>query len=158
VKGTSSAQLTTKLLKFVKQYVRNLPEIASLHPEIKQSVVDYMQSLNEGQNVNLDEVIYAAKAKVHPTQAHFLDELKPYLNSDECQIPEEFALSRQALRSHIRIRAKKANWGLWFETGIVGTADSELLYDVTQKRLTLTDLPPDTIASIEEALRARGQL
>lgn len=158
VKGTSSSQLTTKLLKSVKQYVRDLPEIAGAHTEIKQGVVDYMQSLGEGQNVKLDEVVYAAKAKVHPTQAQILDGLKQFLNSDQCQIPDEFPLSRQALKPHIRINAKKSNWGLWFETGIVGTADSEFLYDVVQKRLTLTDLPPDTVGSIEAALRARGQL
>lgn len=158
VKGTSSSQLTTKLLRFVKQYVRDQPEIADLQPEIKQSVLDYMQSLGEGQSVRLDEVVHAAKAKVHPTQAQLLDGLKPFLNSEQCQIPDEFSLSRQALKAHIRINAKKQNWGLWFETGVVGVADSELLYDATQKRLTLTDLPPDTIESIEAALRARGQL
>jgi nucleoid-associated protein len=158
VKGTSSSQLTTKLLKFVKQFVRDVPEIASAHPEIKQGVVDYMQSLSEGQNVRLNEVVHAAKAKVHPTQADLLDGLKPFLNSEQCQIPDEFSLSRQALKPHIRINAKKQNWALWFETGIVGTANSELLYDAAHQTLTLTDLPPETIGSIEAALRARGQL
>lgn len=158
VKGTSSSQLTTKLLRSVKQYVRNLPDIAGAHTEIKQGVVDYMQSLEQGQNVKLDEVVHAAKAKVHPTQAQQLDGLKQFLNSEQCQIPDEFPLSRQALKPHIRINARRPNWGLWFETGIVGIADSELLYDANQKRLTLTDLPSDTIGSIEAALRARGQL
>lgn len=158
VKGTSSSQLTTKLLRFVKQFVRNVPEIADSHAEIKQGVVDYMQSLDSSQVVKLDEVVQAAKAKVHPTFAQHLDPLKVFLNSDECQIPEEFSLSRQALRPHIRINAKKANWGLWFETGIVGTSNSELLYDAARKSLMLTDLPPETVESIEAALRARGQL
>lgn len=158
VKGTSSSQLTTKLLRSVKQYVRDLSEIASAHAEIKQGVVDYMQSLAERESVKLDDVVHAAKAKVHPTQAHLLDGLKEFLNSDQCQIPDEFPLSRQALKPHIRINAKRPNWGLWFETGIVGTADSELLYDVAQKRLTLTNLPLDAISSIEAALHARGQL
>jgi nucleoid-associated protein len=138
--------------------VRDLPEIAGAHAEIKQGVVDYMQSLAERQNVKLDEVVYAAKAKVHPTQAQLLDGLKQFLNSEQCQIPDEFPLSRQALKPHIRINAKRPNWGLWFETGIVGTADAELLYDPERKRLTLTDLPADTIGDIEAALRARGQL
>jgi nucleoid-associated protein len=158
VKGTSSSQLTVKLLKFVKQFVRDVPELANLHPEIKQGVVDYMQSLGESGNVRLDEVVHAAKAKVHATHADLLDGLKPFLNSEQCQIPDEFSLSRQALKPHIRINAKKQSWALWFETGIVGTTNSELLYDPAHQTLTLTDLPPETVTSIEAALRARGQL
>lgn len=158
VKGTSSSQLTKRLLKFVKQYVRDVPEISNAHSEIKQGVVDYMQSLADTQHVKLDEVVHAAKAKVQATHAQHLDGLKEFLNSEQCQIPNEFSLSRQALKPHIRINAKKVNWGLWFETGIVGITNSEFLYDPAQKSLTLTDLPPETIGSIEAALRARGEM
>lgn len=156
VKGTSSQQLTNKLLRSVKQYVRDVPEIAEAYVEIKQGVVDYLQSLPGDHSVRLDEVVHAARAKVAPTQAVHFDKLKEFLNSEACQIPDEFQLSRQALKPHIRINAKKQNWGLWFETGIVGIANAELLYSPAQKTLTLTELPADTIDSIESALRARG--
>lgn len=158
VKGTSSSQLTTKLLKFVKQFVRSSSDIAESHAEIKQGIVDYMQSLDDGQSVKLDEVVQAAKSKIHPTKSHHLDELRHFLNSENCQIPDEFPLSRHALKQHIRISAKKSNWSLWFETGIVGISNSEFLYDSSRKSLMLTNLPPETIVSIESALRARGEL
>ncbi|RUL68721.1 nucleoid-associated protein [Dyella choica] len=158
VKGTSSSQLTNKLLKSVKQYVRDVPEIADTFVEVKQGVVDYLQALPENHPVKLDEVIYAARARVDPIRAAHFNMLKEFLNSEECQIPDEFQLSRQALRAHIRISAKKPNWGLWFETGVVGVTNAELLYDPHQKTLTLTDLPTETVNSVESALRARGQM
>ncbi|CRX70243.1 unnamed protein product [Stenotrophomonas maltophilia] len=108
--------------------------------------------------VRLDEVVQAARAKVAPQLHSEFDDLKSYLNSEAQGIHAEFTLSRAALKAHIRINAKKSNWGLWFETSAVGTQNSELLYSVERKTLTLTSLPTDTVEGIEETLRARGQM
>lgn len=158
-KGTSSSQMTTGLLRSLREFVRSRPAIASAQAEIKQGVVDYMQSLPEENGVvRLDEVIQAAKSKVAPQLHAEFNDLKSYLNSEEHGIQDEFVLSRAALKAHVRINAKKSNWGLWFETSAVGIANSELLYNVDRKTLTLTSLPPGAIESIEETLRARGQM
>ncbi|XBL63935.1 nucleoid-associated protein [Xanthomonas campestris pv. centellae] len=158
VKGTSSSQLTTKLLKFVRQFVRDNDNLRDMHPEIKQGVVDYLQSLPDEKPVLLDEVVQAAKAKVKPQDAVHLDMLKEFLNSEQCQIPDEFTLSREALKAHIRIKAKSSNWSFWFETGSVGTKNTEIIYDPTTKGVTFTKLPDSTIDGVEDALRARGEI
>ncbi|WP_230598266.1 nucleoid-associated protein [Xanthomonas albilineans] len=158
VKGTSSSQLTTKLLKYVKEFVRDNNHLREMHAEIKQGVVDYLQSLTEEKPVVLDEVVQAAKAKVKPQEALHLDTLKEFLNSERCQIPDEFTLSREVLKAHIRIRAKSSNWSFWFETGSVGTKNTEIIYDPETKGVTFTKLPLSTIEGVEDALRARGEL
>lgn len=158
-KGTSSSQMTTGLLRSLREFVRSKPAIASAQTEIKQGVVDYMQSLPEENGVvRLDEVVQAAKSKVAPQLHAEFDDLKSFLNSEAHSIQDEFVLSRTALKAHVRINAKKSNWGLWFETSAVGIANSELLYNVDRKTLTLTSLPPGAIESIEQTLRARGQM
>ncbi|WP_255299210.1 nucleoid-associated protein [Stenotrophomonas maltophilia] len=158
-KGTSSSQMTTGLLRSLRNFVRSRPNISHAQVEIKQGVVDYMQSLPEDMPlVRLDEVVQAARAKVAPQLHSEFDDLKSYLNSEAQGIHAEFTLSRAALKAHIRINAKKSNWGLWFETSAVGTQNSELLYSVERKTLTLTSLPTDTVEGIEETLRARGQM
>jgi len=158
-KGTSSSQMTTGLLRSLREFVRSKPAIASSQAEIKQSVIDYMQSLPEKDGiVRLDEVVQAARSKVAPQLHAEFDDLKSYLNSEEHGIQDEFVLSRAALKTHVRINAKKSNWALWFETSAVGIENSELLYSVDRKTLTLTSLPPGAIESIEQTLRARGQM
>lgn len=158
-KGTSSSQMTTGLLRSLREFVRSKPAIAASQAEIKQGVVDYMQSLPEENGVvRLEEVVQAAKSKVAPQLHAEFDDLKSFLNSEEHGIQDEFVLSRTALKAHVRINAKKSNWGLWFETSAIGIANSELLYNVDRQTLTLTSLPPGAIESIEETLRARGQM
>lgn len=145
-------------MKFVRQFVRDNDNLRDMHPEIKQGVVDYLQSLPDEKPVLLDEVVQAAKAKVKPQDAVHLDMLKEFLNSEQCQIPDEFTLSREALKAHIRIKAKSSNWSFWFETGSVGTKNTEIIYDPTTKGVTFTKLPDSTIDGVEDALRARGEI
>ena len=68
------------------------------------------------------------------------------------------SLSTSAIKSHTRISGKASRWQISFENGALGERDAEIIYDANEKSLKLTQLPPEMIAKVEEALAARAQL
>ncbi|RUL65781.1 nucleoid-associated protein [Dyella dinghuensis] len=157
-RGVSSGRATSSLIKAVKNYVKGQAAIANKASEARQAVIDYLQSLPDHAIVELDHVIRVVQRVVAVDQYELLEGLKLFLNSEEMQIPNEFPVSKTTLKSYIRIAAKADQWNLNFESGALGIADSEIVYDRARHTLTLTRLPPETVRKIEDTLRDRGQL
>jgi nucleoid-associated protein len=157
-KGVSSARATKEVVKGVRSYVKSVEPIAQYASKARQAIIDYMDGLEDGSAVTLDVVIEVVRREIPPDQAQHINGMKAFLNADAHQIPDDFQVSKQALKAYARIVERTDHWNLNFEASALGVREGEILYDQDRHSLTITHLPPRMVRKIEQTLRDRGQL
>jgi nucleoid-associated protein len=156
-KGVSSARATKSVVKAVRAFVKSVAPIAEHASRTRQAVIDYLNTLDDGATVTLDHVVEVVRRQLPVDQAVHLEDLKPFLNSDEHQVPDDFQVSKKALATYARIVERTDHWNLNFEASVLGVQEGEILYDRERRSLTLTQLPQRMVSKIEQTLRDRGQ-
>lgn len=157
-KGVASGRTTKAVVTEIGKYVKSIPEIKEKAPAVRLAVIEYLQAQEDGAMMSLDKVVAVARNAVGVDLEQHVKGLKDRLNGEGVQIPDEFPVSATALRSYTRISGKASRWQISFENGALGKHDSEIIYDTNEKSLKFTQLPPEMIAKVEEALAARAQL
>lgn len=156
-KGVSSARATKSVVRAVRAFVKSVEPIAEHASRARQAVIDYLSNLDDGETVTLDHVIEVVRRQLPVDQAPHLEGMKPFLNSDDHQVPDDFQVNRKALASYARIVERTDHWNLNFEASVLGVQEGEILYDRERQSLTLTQLPQRMVSKIEKTLRDRGQ-
>ncbi|URX63725.1 nucleoid-associated protein [Luteibacter anthropi] len=157
-KGVSSARATKGVVKAVRAYVKSVKAIADHASKARQSIIDYMASLDDGTTVTLDHVVEVVGRQLPVELVQHLDGMKAFLNSDAYQIPDDFQVSKKALKTYARISERTDRWSLNFEASALSVNDGEVIYSREQRSLTIRQLPERMIKKIEQTLRDRDQL
>lgn len=157
-KGVSSARATKGVIKAVRAYVKSTAAIAAHAPRARQAVIDYMDTLPEGSTVTLDNIYNVVSRVIAVDQVQHLTGLKAFLNDEAQQIPEDFQVSKSALKAYARIAAHTDRWNFNFESSALGIDEGEIIYNPDRHTLTITQVPAAMIKKIENTLRDRDQL
>lgn len=159
-KGVASARATRNAMDMVEVFFKTRDPIKHLKVLARESVVRYLQQkIEEGHHATLEGIHAAAASCIQPEQADlvvYVTELKEFLNDEDNQVPEEFAVNEVALNQRIRIKGDSGrHWALQFEKGSLGrTTNSKVCYNSESKQIILSDPTEKMCRAIEAALAA----
>ncbi|MCO8164822.1 nucleoid-associated protein [Pseudomonas sp. 21LCFQ010] len=156
-KGVASGRATKNAIDNVGRFFRDRPALRSLSYKAKEAVTKYLESaLEAGTPARLDSICHAAISLVSPELVEEVEGLKDYLNGERNRVPNEFTVNAKALKEKTRIKGEASNWSLQFDKGALGEDPvSDIFYDSTRKKITLSNLSAEMILLIEKELSAR---
>lgn len=160
-KGVASKRATNNAIDVVAGYFRNDPEIKPFANDAQERVIRYLKGkLETKQKASLEGVAAAAKGAVpaeHADLVAHLDGLIEFLNDESRQVPHEFNVNKSVLDRRTKIKAKSLRWELQFEKGALGiSSNSEIWYERSTGKLTITKLPADLEEEIISELDSRS--
>jgi nucleoid-associated protein len=156
-KGVASGRATKNAIDYVGRFFRNNKELKPFAYKAKEAVVRYLQDrLVDGKPARLDAICHAAIQHVPPDLVDEIAGLKDYLNDEKHRVPEDFTVNAKSLKEKTRIKGEAASWSLQFERGALGKeATSDVYYDESRKKLTLSNMNQELVDLIEKELQAR---
>ena len=156
-KGVASGRATKNAIDYVGRFFRNNRELKPFAYKAKEAVVRYLQDrLVDGKSARLDAICHAAIQHVPPDLVDEIAGLKDYLNDEKHRVPEDFTVNAKSLKEKTRIKGEAASWSLQFERGALGKeATSDVYYDESRKKLTLSNMNQELVDLIEKELQAR---
>lgn len=159
-KGVASRRATNNAIDVIADFFRGEPELRPFALEAQERVTRYLKGkLDTKQKANLVGIFEAAKGAVPPEKAELIElteKLVDVLNNEENQVPEEFTVNKAVLERKTKIKVKAPRWELNFEKGALGeTANSEIWYDSSNKKLVITQISKELLDIIDSELSSR---
>lgn len=156
-KGISSARATSNALSATNRYLKD-NKLGVYAAKAKRELAEFMYSRNIDLPVTLDD-LYFEVAKLIPVEKHkSLENYKTYLNSEEGKVPATFEVNRKTLKPKMRISggSDELGWHVDFDRSKLGSNENaKVFFDLSKKTLTLSQLPEDMIATINEELKIK---
>ncbi|WP_123632347.1 nucleoid-associated protein [Salinisphaera orenii] len=155
-KGISANRGTKAAIKAVRQYALSRPQLKRKASYIRRTLIEYFRELPDNETVTIDMVVHSVRSSLSADEMPEADELGEYLNSDANKVPAEFRVSKKALDSMTRIKAKTDRWQLSFDDSALGYSDAEIVFNRETETVSLTNVPHETVRAIKKSLDSRN--
>ena len=158
-KGVASGRATKNAIDHVSHFFRDNEKLKSSAYDASESVICYLQKqFKDGKPARLDEICHVAIKHISADLLNETAGLKDYLNDESRRVPENFTVHSRSLNEKTKIKGKADNWTLQFERSALGQKpQSEIYYDKSQKKLTLSKMSEKLIKLIEQELKTRNE-
>lgn len=159
--GGAPSRATNTLIQESKRLFR---EDARLRPNRENFVRDLYEYLeykeSSGESVRLSEidqlVLAHVPAELGDEARELVDCFISRLNSEDCEVPTEFPVSRTALNKHTHISGEGNNWKLTFDRGALGDSSAaSVFYDRESDSITISPIPAEMKEKILQELSDR---
>lgn len=160
-RGTAPSRATDTLVKEACNFFKNHNALTEHRIQFKDDLLSYLkQKSDDNLSARLSEIEELARPYMpaeEPGQVDKLaDDFISHLNSEECAVPVEFPVSKQALRKHTHIRCRTDRYDINFERGALGDDDSaQIYYDRDNNCITISNIPDPLAESIRQELDSR---
>lgn len=160
--GTAAAQATRALIIEAKKFFQK-EELRTQKEAFTNSLMEYLQrKIDTEKSVKLSEIEQIARKHIPETLSDRADDIAneflTHLNSEECGVPIEFAVSNNVYKKFTHITGESNSWKMTFDRAALGTdAAADVYYDRATNKLTLRDVPGTMKALIEAELNDRSQ-
>lgn len=153
--GVSSSRATKGVIKGIAKYIQSKPEIKAYADRARELTLEYLLGQKDGQTINIEHVIAAARRSVEPSLEGYFDGLKAFLSDEQNKVPHEFPVNHKALNQWVSIKGSGNGWKISFENRLLGYEGAQIVYNREAQSLTFTQLPASTIEDIETTLDGR---